>query len=178
MSASSLARIPGPLRRVLFRFLSESRRISLFPLGRTGEDIKLTGWPDFGSEPFLVKLGSHVTISSGVRFTNHDGATRVIRDRVPGLHLYDEIVVGDSVFIGMGTLVLPGVHIGDRCIIGAGSVVTRDIPSNCVAAGVPCRVLCTIEDYESRAVARGMIWTGPYDDAWERAVLKHVAKCR
>lgn len=51
------------------------------------------------------------------------------------------IVIGDNVWIGMNSVVLPGVQIGDNVAIGAGSVVTRDIPSNVIAAGNPCRVL-------------------------------------
>lgn len=51
------------------------------------------------------------------------------------------VVIGDNVFIGMHCLILKGVTIGENSIIGAGSVVTKDIPANCVAAGVPCKVI-------------------------------------
>lgn len=51
-----------------------------------------------------------------------------------------EVVVGEGSFIGFGSVVLPGVHIGRHAVIGANSVVTRDIPDYCVAAGVPARV--------------------------------------
>lgn len=46
--------------------------------------------------------------------------------------------------------VLSNVHIGDNVIIGAGSVVNRDIPDNMVAAGVPCKIICTIEEYKAK----------------------------
>ena len=58
-----------------------------------------------------------------------------------------DIVVGNNVYIGTRTTILPGVHIGDNTIIGAGSVVTKDIPSNVVAAGVPCRVIRSRDEY-------------------------------
>ena len=51
------------------------------------------------------------------------------------------ITVGSNVWIGGSVVILPGVTIGDNAVIGAGSVVTKDIPANCIAAGNPCRVL-------------------------------------
>lgn len=53
----------------------------------------------------------------------------------------EPIEIKDNVFIGMHCLILKGVTIGENSIIGAGSVVTKDIPANCVAAGVPCKVI-------------------------------------
>lgn len=57
-----------------------------------------------------------------------------------------EVTIGDNVWIGGNTVILPGVHIGDNTVIGAGSVVTRDIPSWCVAAGNPCKVIRSITE--------------------------------
>lgn len=56
------------------------------------------------------------------------------------------MTIGDDVWIGGGTIVCPGVRIGDRAVIGAGSVVTRDIPAGVFAAGNPCRVIRRIEE--------------------------------
>lgn len=61
--------------------------------------------------------------------------------RRSGVEFAHPITVGNNVWFGGGCTVLPGVTIGDNCVIGAGSVVTRDIPANCVAVGSPCRVL-------------------------------------
>lgn len=58
------------------------------------------------------------------------------------------ITVGNNVWIGGNVCVMPGVTIGDNCVIGAGSVVTKDIPSNSVAYGNPCRVAKKIDDYK------------------------------
>ncbi|MGR5307944.1 acyltransferase [Vibrio mediterranei] len=52
----------------------------------------------------------------------------------------DPVTIGNDVWIGYGCIVLPGVNIGDNAIIGAGSVITKDIPANCMAAGNPCTV--------------------------------------
>lgn len=66
-------------------------------------------------------------------------------ERNRGLEYARPIKVGDNVWIGGGVSVLPGVTIGDNCVIGAGSVVNRDIPSWSLAAGNPCRVIRSIE---------------------------------
>ena len=60
------------------------------------------------------------------------------------------ITVGNNVWIGGNVAVLPGVTIGDDVVIGAGSVVTKDIPSGVLAAGNPCRVLRPITDADRR----------------------------
>ena len=56
------------------------------------------------------------------------------------------VTIGDNVWIGGNCVVMPGVHIGEGSVIGAGSVVTRDIPARSVAAGNPCRVIRAITD--------------------------------
>lgn len=53
----------------------------------------------------------------------------------------DPITIGNNVWLGMGSVVMPGVSIGDNVIIGANSVVTKDIPSNSIAAGIPCKII-------------------------------------
>lgn len=66
-------------------------------------------------------------------------------ERNKGLEYARPIRVGDNVWFGAQVVVLPGVTVGDNCVIGAGSVVTHDIPANSVAAGNPCRVIKNIE---------------------------------
>ena len=66
-------------------------------------------------------------------------------ERNRGLEYARPITVGGSVWFGAGVTVLPGVTIGDDCVIGAGSVVVKDIPPHSVAVGNPCKVIKTIE---------------------------------
>lgn len=65
-----------------------------------------------------------------------------------------EVRIGDNVWIGGNTVICPGVTIGDCCVIGAGSVVTKDIPAWTVAAGNPCRVIRAITEADRRLLFR------------------------
>lgn len=107
----------------------------------------------FGTEPYLITIGDKVRITRGVKLITHDGGLWVPRN----LGLIDKnadkfgkVVIGNNVNIGWDAIIMPGVTIGDNCIIGAGAVVTKNIPSNSVAAGVPARVIESIEEYAKK----------------------------
>lgn len=105
----------------------------------------------FGSEPFLITIGNRVTVTAGVQFITHDGSTWLIRDAKGRRYRFAPISIGDDVFVGVNSIILPGVRIGSRCIIGAGSVVTRSVPDGSVAVGVPARVIGTFDQFEAKA---------------------------
>ncbi|HYI34693.1 MAG TPA: acyltransferase [Glaciibacter sp.] len=102
------------------------------------------------SEPWLVTVGDRVTVSSGVRFITHDGTGWLYRDEKGRRYRYAPVRIGSDVFIGANVLVLPGVTIGDRCVIGAGSVVTRSVPDGTVVAGNPAHPLGSWDDLQVR----------------------------
>ena len=91
----------------------------------------------FGSEPYLVSIGNDVTISHDVDFITHDGGMRVARAQYPEAYLYGRIEVGDHCFLGAHCVLLPGVKVGARSVIGSGSIVSGEIPPGVVAIGVP-----------------------------------------
>ena len=90
---------------------------------------------DPGHEQYIT-IGNRVTIAPGAMILAHDASAK----RGGGVTKQSRVVVGDRVFIGARALILPGVTIGDDCIIGAGSVVTHNIPSHSVACGNPAVV--------------------------------------
>lgn len=131
-------------------------------LGRTKETFRI-------EQPFICDYGYNIEIGENF-YSNHnliilDANKVVFGDNVfiapncsfytaghplevelrnKGLEYAKPIKVGDNVWIGGNVIVLPGVTIGDNTVIGAGSVVTKDVPSNVLAVGNPCRVIRTI----------------------------------
>lgn len=110
-----------------------------------GEHVYLQPW-NFGTEPELISFGN-------VNFVNHD-ITCMMFNYMDKEHHYKirqgEITIGNNVFIGAGSRILYNVTIGDNIIIGAGSLVNKNIPSGTVAAGVPCKVIGSFDEYMSR----------------------------
>ena len=95
------------------------------------------------SHCWLVSIGDDVTFANKVQILAHDDSPRFYT----GYGKLGLVNVGSRVFVGANTTILMGVTIGDDVIIGAGSVVTKDIPSGSVAAGNPCRVICSMGEY-------------------------------
>ncbi|MDI9948782.1 acyltransferase [Rhodococcus sp. IEGM 1305] len=102
------------------------------------------------NEPWLVSIGDRVTISSGVNFVTHDGSGWLHRDEKGRRYRIAPIEIGSDVFVGLGATIMPGVKIGDRCVVGSGSVVTKSIPSGHVVAGNPARIVTTWKDFIAR----------------------------
>jgi len=135
-------------------------------LGKTGERVII-------NQPFHCDYGSHISVGedffANFNLTVLDEAPVTIGNNCfigPNVGLYtachptdpvarnsrqewaEPITIGHNVWIGGGVTVLPGVTIGDNVTIGAGSVVAKDIPSNCVAVGNPCRPVKWLEESE------------------------------
>lgn len=121
-----------------------------------GDGCRLIGLQrgQFGSEPYLIRIGSHVTITAGVRFITHDGGVWVLRERYPDIDVVGRITIHDNVFIGTGAILLPGIEIGPNSVVAAGAVVSRDVPAGTVVAGTPAKVIRTVADYEARVLRR------------------------
>lgn len=100
-----------------------------------------------------VTFGDHVFIGPNCVFSTAGHPLDAER-RNRGLEYARPITVGDNVWFGASVTVLPGVSIGDGAVIGAGSVVNRDIPAGVVAAGTPCRVLRQITEKDKHAYER------------------------
>ena len=94
-----------------------------------------------------VKIGSRTLLGPNVQIYT---ATHPInpKERASGLEYAKPIVIGEDVWIGGSAVICPGVSIGDRTVIGAGSVVTKDIGADVFAAGNPCRVIRPLEHNE------------------------------
>lgn len=105
---------------------------------------------NFSSEPYLIEIGNHVTITEGVQFITHDGGAWVLRglyEEYKHCNILGKIKIGDNVFIGVNTIIMPGIEIGDNCIIAAGSVITKSFNSNQIIGGIPAKVIKPLEEY-------------------------------
>lgn len=111
------------------------------------------GMPQFGSEPFFVEIGENSAIAGRVVFLTHDGGVLSVRNLLSDVGTilkFGKIRVGDRVFIGLRTTILPGVTIGDGSIIGACSVVTKNVPPGEIWAGNPARRISTVDEYAKK----------------------------
>ncbi len=104
---------------------------------------------NFGTEPYLIKIGNHVSLTC-TQFLTHDGAVWVLRSEHPDIDYAAPITVGNNVYMGYDVTILPGVTIGDNVIIGTRSVITKNIPSDCVVAGIPARPIRSLDEYKKK----------------------------
>ncbi len=125
---------------------------------RVGEGTQIfsTELGIFGGEPYLVTLGRCCYVTEGVRFVTHDGGVLLFRNEIPDLELVLPITLGDNVYVGMRSILLPGTRVGSNCVIGAGAVVRGELPGNTVVAGVPARVIKPLSEYRAGLLARSM----------------------
>ena len=111
-----------------------------------GENCRIMIY-SLGPEPYLVRIGNHCTIAPGVALSTHDGGAWIFSDESPSLQEFGRIDILDNCFIGMCAVILPGVRIGPNSVVGAGAVVTKDVPPGTVVAGCPAATICTIGEY-------------------------------
>lgn len=103
------------------------------------------------NRPWLITIGNNCDFNDNFAIMTHDFMTRVFRD------LYHDFVpssgavtIGNNCTFGRNVLICKGVEIGDNCCIGAGSIITKSIPKNSLAVGVPCKRVCSVEEYYAR----------------------------
>ena len=113
----------------------------------------------FGSEPYLITIGSNCRITYGVKFATHDGGVWTLRKNgfLEDADVFGRITIGDNTNIGWNAIIMPGVNIGKNCVIGAGAVVTKDVPDNSVAAGVPAKVIETLDEYKKKVESKAVM---------------------
>ena len=106
----------------------------------------------FGSEPWLIEIGNKVTITSGVTILTHDGSTWLFKDNKGRRFLYKKTIIKNNVFIGVNSIILPGVVIENNVVVAAGSVVTKSVPTGVIIGGNPARIIGSFDTYKNRAL--------------------------
>lgn len=112
-----------------------------------GDDVDLIECSCSWKDATCLEIGNHVTCVY-THFLTHDASPKKFIGY--DCNKIGRIVIGDYVFVGLKSIILPNVHIGNHVVIGAGSVVTKDIPDNSVAVGNPAKVICTCDEYISK----------------------------
>lgn len=108
----------------------------------------LLSWGHWSSEPYLITVGSYNQLTNCKIFTH--GGGNFIRREYPDYDSFGKVVIGNWVYIGTDSLIMPGVTIADNVLVAAGSVVTKSVPSGVIVAGNPAKIIGNIEDYIKR----------------------------
>ena len=142
----------NPVKELLYRIRGEYTTEKLISMGmKVGKNFgRLHGVILDPSHCWLIEIGDNVTMAPRVHILCHDASTKQFLNYTK----IGRVTIGDNVFIGAESVVLPGVTIGNNVIIGANSTVTHDIPDGSVAAGSPARVICTLEEYLNKERSR------------------------
>lgn len=109
-----------------------------------GNDVELICVQCGRKDATCLEIGNHVTLTYTMILTHDASPQRFVGF---GINRIGRVVIGDNVFVGRQSIILPNVKIGSNVIIGAGSIVNKNIPDNVVAAGNPCRVICSMDDF-------------------------------
>lgn len=142
----------NPIKELLYRLRGEYTTEKLVSMGMTvGKNFgRLNGVILDPSHCWLITIGDNVTLAPRVHILCHDASTKTFLNYTK----IGRVIIGDNVFIGAESVVLPGVTIGSNVIVGANSTVTHDVPDNTVVAGSPARVICTLEEYLAKERTR------------------------
>lgn len=115
-------------------------------IAASSKKIMHSPWGIDRTFPWLIEIGEDCLISTNVVIMAHDASTAL----PIGYTKIGRVSIGNHVFIGQGSTILCGVSIGDNAIIGAHTLVNKDIPANCVYGGNPAKYICTFEEYRQK----------------------------
>jgi len=114
---------------------------------KVGKNVQIVDKRNFLYEPWcanLIEIQDDAIISAGVRLVSHDSSYANIAGDLPTR--YGKITIEKNAYIGVNSIILPGITVGAGSLIGAGSVVNQDIPPNSVAVGNPVKIVSTVDE--------------------------------
>ena len=132
------------------------------------------------SHCFLISIGDNCTLCPNVRLIAHDASTK----KILGYTKIGRIDIGENCFIGDSAIILPGVTIGSNSIVGAGSVVTTNVPPGVVVAGNPAKMISSVEEYvktikeirKSKKVFDEEYYIDKLDEAKRREIIQSIGE--
>lgn len=104
--------------------------------------------------PQFIEIGENFISGPGALVLSHDASLL----NKYGKYRVEKTIIGDDVFLGAGAIVLPGIEVSNGAIIGAGAIVTKNVPPHTVVAGNPAKVVATVEDYYNKMNEKGVLY--------------------
>lgn len=139
------------LKRIFKSLLISSERKAKGSGVKIGKHCDIQRNVSFGSEPYLIEIGDHVQLTTGVKIFTHGGGW-VLRQEHPSIDIFGKVKIGNNVYVGNNSLIMPGVSIGNNVVVGAGSIVTKSVPDNSIIAGNPARIIGNFDDYKAKSL--------------------------
>ena len=115
------------------------------------------------AEPFLVAIHDNVIVAADVRLVTHSLTSTVFNNKTNSRRFYAQygkIEIHSNVFVGAGATIMYGVTIGENCIVAAGAIVTKDVPSGSVVGGIPAKVIGTFDESMRKADEASAVFVG------------------
>jgi len=141
-------RIRTILKKIYHILFSENRVQNKFNTLPYSNSLIDTLVPDF------VEIGKNFVSAPGSVILGHDASLLLFYKQ----YRIEKTIIGDNVFLGANSVVLPGVIIGNNVIVGAGAIVTKNLDDNGVYAGNPARYMCSIEEYYNKCKTRNVLY--------------------
>lgn len=140
------------INRIKFSLASDAQYIKMLRKEgvQIGDNCIISKSAYFGGEPWLIRIGNNTRITKEVSFITHDGGLWTLRKCGlidPEAVKFGPIIIGDNCHIGWNVIIMPGVSIGNNCVIAAGAVVTKNVPDGSVWGGVPAKHIENIDEY-------------------------------
>lgn len=142
----------GLIKELIYRLRGDYTTEKLVKMGmKVGSNFqRMKGCYLDPSHCWLIDIGDSVTLAPNVSILCHDASTKMFI----GYTKIGNVTIGNHVFIGINSTILPGIKVGNNVIIGANSVVTHDIPDGVVCAGNPAQIISSLNDYLKKEQAR------------------------
>lgn len=137
--------------KVIYRFTMSPEKYAKKIGVNVGEGCYLEHSIKYGAEPYLIEIGDFVRIANNTSIYTHGGifSLRLLYNDSKLDH-FGKVKIGDYSYIGAHCMIMPGVKIGERCVIGGGSVVTKSVPDGCMVAGNPAKYIGKTDDFYKR----------------------------
>lgn len=141
--------ITNLLDKMRRRFISSEKYARSLGV-RIGKDCYIST-KNFPSEGYLIEIGDYVRIAAGTSLFTHGGLWSIRKYyNNPDLDHFGKIKIGNYTSIGANCMIMPGVTIGERCIVAGGSIVTKNVPDGCMVAGNPAKFIGYTKDFYDR----------------------------